>query len=85
MLQMINKSINFDVKFIECTVSGTNFVYIVLVSCFFEAYNHNRIPPLFLVPKWRIDREVGQNWNLFKIIWFLHHLKAFNKRISELA
>ena len=28
---------------------------------------------------------VGQNWNFIKIIWFLHHLKALNKRISEWA
>ena len=26
-----------------------------------------------------------QNWNVFKIIWFLHHLKALNERISEWA
>ena len=30
-------------------------------------------------------REVSQNWNFFKNIWFLHHLKALNKRISEWA
>ena len=29
--------------------------------------------------------EVGQNWNLFKIIWFLHHLKALNDTNSEWA
>ena len=28
---------------------------------------------------------VGQNWNFIKIIWFLHHLKFFNQRISEWA
>ena len=37
MVQMIDGykwfQINFDGKIIEFTVSGTNFVYIVLVSC----------------------------------------------------
>ena len=27
----------------------------------------------------------GQNWNFIRIIWFLHHLKALNERISEWA
>ena len=31
------------------------------------------------------DREVSQIWNFFKIIWFLHHLKALNERISKWA
>ena len=31
------------------------------------------------------DMEVGQNWNLFKIIWFLHHLKALSETNSEWA
>ena len=30
-------------------------------------------------------REVSQIWKFFKIVWFLHHLKALNDRISEWA
>ena len=29
--------------------------------------------------------EVSQNWNFFKIVSFLHHLKALNESISEWA
>ena len=34
------------------TVSGTNFVYIVLVSSEIEGFNRNSIPPLLLVSEW---------------------------------
>ena len=32
-----------------------------------------------------LGREISQIWNFFKIIWFLHHLKVLNERISEWA
>ena len=55
-MQMINKykwsQINFDVKLILCTASGTSFVYIVFVYWKTEALYHNAIPPLILVPEW---------------------------------
>ena len=33
-------------KLVQCTVSGTNFVYIVFLSQKIEGYNHNSILPL---------------------------------------
>ena len=40
---------------------------------------------LFHFEYFRNGREVGQNWNFLKIIWFLYHLKALNGKISEWA
>ena len=39
----------------QCTVSGTNFVYIVIVSRKNETYNHNPILPLYLFQNDLID------------------------------
>ena len=36
----------------ECTISGTIFVCIVLVSQEIETYNHNLNQPLLIVPEW---------------------------------
>ena len=41
----------------ECTISGTIFVYTVLVSQEIETYNHNLNQPLLIVPEW-------PNWRL---------------------
>ena len=36
---------------IQCTLSGTNFVYIVLVSKEIEAYNYNLTASILLAPE----------------------------------
>ena len=38
---------------------------------------------LYLASSTLVVREVDQIWIFFKIVWFLHHFKAINERISE--
>ena len=61
----------------------TRFIKIIFVNkiCIFSL--HKFFNPFFVFSKWSTWREISQVWNFFKIIWFLHHLKALNERISE--
>ena len=51
----------------QCTVSGTNFVYIVIVSRKNETYNHNPILPLYLFQNDLIDLWTPKGWQYKKV------------------